>query len=85
MQIGQLDLPFWALLRLYEGEFTFSLAQQELSQHVRGTITIRLRFYFPFWDNIKTYLPSFFTRRIKVLSAFDLPEINKEVNFHYST
>ena len=54
--LGQLTLSFWSLIRLHDGVFTFSLHMQEQQQQatepqtVRGSITIRLRISFPYWD-----------------------------------
>lgn len=75
--LGLVELSFASLLKLNDGAFDFNLrAETSLQQHVRGSIKIGMRIKYPFWDNTHMIIPTTFKRRIKVLSAVELPEIN---------
>jgi hypothetical protein len=76
--LGQIYLSYQSILCLHDGTFELPTIQKEKYQHVRGSLTISLRFYYPFWDSIRPIIPTKMIRRVRVLSGFNFPIINDE-------
>lgn len=79
--LGQIRLSFADMLFLYDGAFQLQLQPSSLrdkSQFVRGSLTIGLKFLYPFYDTIKTHLPKKMVRRIRIVSGYNFPMINGE-------
>jgi Ca2+-dependent lipid-binding protein len=76
--LGQVVLPFWTIIRLSNGAFTFGLECREKGQFVRGTLSIAIQIKFPFWDSIVPHIPLISRRKVQVLSGNDFPKISGE-------
>ena len=78
--LGTLRVPFFSLLHLGDGTFTlpFTPVTSTLGVIIRGTLTFKIRLKYPYWDSISPNIPSVFRRRIRIISATNLPNVNHQ-------
>lgn len=74
--LGQVKLPLQSLLCCHDGVFELALTPENKYQTVKGTLTFSLRIKYPFWDSLRSNIPNKFPRKIKIISASNLPSIN---------
>ena len=78
--LGCIEISFFSLIKLYDGEYIFSL-KEELNHvnvkysYIKGYARLKIRFNFPYWDNFTTQIPVSFNRKIKIVSGLELAEI----------
>ena len=74
--LGFVELDFVSLLTLNDGIFEYMLIpRNSIQRYIKGSITFKLRFHFPFGIDIHD-IPSLVRRRITIVSSSDLPEVN---------
>jgi Ca2+-dependent lipid-binding protein len=76
--LGQIVVPFWSIIRLSDGLFTFALECSAKGQLVRGALTIAMRIKFAYWDSIVPHVPLISRRKVQVLSGNEFPKISNE-------
>ena len=75
--LGVVELTFLSILKLNDGIFELILRPETRSlRHVKGILTIRTRFVFPCWDSCRVHPPATLKRRVRVVAATELPEMD---------
>ena len=89
---GCVRLPFSSLLHLRDGVVTLPFlppgadpfittrAQKHLPAYLRGSLTLRVTFVYPLWDDVKPIVPTVVARRIRIISADNLPLVTSFVH-----
>ena len=75
--LGCVNLTYWSIISIHEGQLTLTLEPRNHHDIVSGLVSLHLKITYPFWDTKMTHVPLLFERRIVVLGASDLPEINE--------
>ena len=74
--LGRISLTFHGLLRLFDGHVTLPLTPDADHPYVNGTLTLGVSFVHPYWDRPQVHIPTKHARRLRIVSADELPHIN---------
>jgi Ca2+-dependent lipid-binding protein len=79
--LGLVTFNFWSLFCLQNGKFTLPLRTQsdEPEQFIIGTITFTLDIQNSFWDTVKSINGPSIERKIQILGANNLPNVNNNL------